>query len=102
MHEYRVVERWTEEGLCVLRCASGRYHVARALNFMPAQEAPLNGDKPRLGFSILVCPASGAIFRLIFESINDGEPAAVIQQLLSHPSAAGREISTVPVWPSCR
>jgi hypothetical protein len=85
MHEYRVVERWTEEGLCVLRCTSGRYHVAQALNFMPPEEAPLHGDKPRLGFSILVCPASGTIFRLIFESVNDEESAPVMRQLLSKP-----------------
>jgi len=90
MHEYRVVERWKEEGLCVLRCSSGRYHVARALNFLPPEEAPLHGDKPRLGFSILVCPASGAIFRLIFESIDDAEPAPLVQQRLGRPPVRQR------------
>jgi hypothetical protein len=85
MHEYRVVASWSEEALCALRCNSGRYHLARALNFMPPKEAPLHGDKPRLGFSILVCPGSAAIFRLIFESINNAEPAPVIQQMLRRP-----------------
>jgi hypothetical protein len=85
MHEYRVVASWSEQALCALRCGSARYHLARALNFMPPKEAPLHGEKPRLGFSILVCPESGAIFRLIFESINVAEPAPVIQQMLSRP-----------------
>jgi hypothetical protein len=85
MHEYRIVASWSEKALCALRCRSGRYHLARALNLMPPKEAPLHGNRPRLGLSILVCPASGAIFRLIFESINDAEPAPVIQQMLSRP-----------------
>jgi len=85
MHERRVVERWSEEGLCALRCSSGRYHVARALNFMPPEDASLHGDKPRLGFSIRVCSASGTILRLIFDSDNDEESAPVMQRLLSQP-----------------
>lgn len=71
MHTYRVVERWAERGLCALRCSAGRYHVARALQRMPPLDAALHGDRPHLGFGILVCSASGAIFRVIFESIND-------------------------------
>jgi hypothetical protein len=85
MREYRVVASWSEQALCALRCSSGRYHLARALNLMPPKEAPLHGNRPRLGLSVLLCPASGAIFRLIFESINDAEPAPVIQQMLKRP-----------------
>jgi hypothetical protein len=70
MHEYRVVERWTDESVCVLRCNSGRFHVARILNAMPATETALQGDKPHLGFNILLCVFSGAVFRVIFESID--------------------------------
>ena len=71
MNDYHVVERGSEEGLCALRCSSGRFHVARVLHCMPDDNAFLNGDKPRLGFSILLCRTSGAIFRIIFESVND-------------------------------
>jgi hypothetical protein len=70
MHEYRVVERWADKSVCVLRCHTGRYHVARMLNVMPAAETALHGDKPHLGFDILLCVVSGAVFRVIFESID--------------------------------
>lgn len=80
MHSYRVVERWDERSLFALRCSRGRYHVARALNALPARDADLTGDKPHLGFGVLVCVGSGAVFRVIFDSINDtqvapGDPA---------------------------
>jgi hypothetical protein len=88
MHEYRVVERWSDQVLCALRCSSGRYHLARALHFMPPENAPLHGDKPRLGFGILLCPTSGQIFRIIFESIDDAVPAP--QWMHSPPTAATR------------
>jgi hypothetical protein len=96
MHEYRVVERWPEEGEFALQCSSGRYHVARALNFLPPLHARLHGEKPHLGFTILVCLGSGAIFRLIFESINDAVPAPMIQQTLCRPRVpASNGFSTV-------
>ena len=74
MHRYRVVERWDESDLCALQCHTGQYHVARSLNAMPPLHAALDGTKPHLGFCLLVCAASGAIFRVIFESINDTYP----------------------------
>jgi hypothetical protein len=69
MHHYLVVERWAEHGLCMLRCGAGRYHVARALSVMPPPGEPLSGDAPRLGFGLLVCAATGQIFRVIFEAV---------------------------------
>lgn len=74
MHRYRVVERWDESELCALRCSAGRYHVARSLRAMPPLHATLNGTKPQLGFGLLVCAASGATFRVIFEAIDDARP----------------------------
>lgn len=99
MYEYRVVERWADQGLCALQCNLGRYHLARALHFMPPEDVPLSGDKPRLGFGILQCTASGAIFRVIFESINDAQPSAGASRTQSGPlflewssfAAAGRD-----------
>ena len=85
MHEYHVIERWPEEGLCALRCSSSRYHVARALHVMPPEEAHLHGDRPRLGFGILLCTTSGAIFRLIFESIDETESTPVTRRMPSQP-----------------
>ena len=38
MHEYRVIERWSDQGACAL----------------PPEAAHLHGDKPGLGFGILV------------------------------------------------
>jgi hypothetical protein len=75
MHEYRVIDSTTDKKRCVLKCHTGRYHVARMLNFMPPAETSLRGHKPHLGFDILLCAASGAVFRVIFESIN-GDGAA--------------------------
>jgi hypothetical protein len=75
MHQYRVVERWDDDKRCVFQCSNGRYHVARALHLMPPVQAPLRGEKPRLGFGILLCAATGAIFRVIFESVNEPKMA---------------------------
>ncbi len=66
MHRYRVVEMCSETGLCWFRCSSGRFHVARALDSMPPEKALLHGFKPGFGLRILVCPSSGAVFRMIF------------------------------------
>jgi hypothetical protein len=77
MHNYRVLERWKASGLCALRCSKGRYHVARALSVLPPVRACLAGDKPHLGFGILQCTASGAIYRVIFESINELQPGSL-------------------------
>jgi hypothetical protein len=90
MHKYRVIERWPEASLCALRCSSGRIHRARALNFLPPEAARLHGDKPHLGFGLLVCPASGAIYRLIFESINEAESALAARRMLSQPPVTQR------------
>jgi hypothetical protein len=77
MHKYRVVERWAEESRLTLRCSRGQYHLARALNVMPEVEARLEGYSPHLGFGVLTCPKSGAVFRVIFESIgNASKPLA--------------------------
>lgn len=64
MHEYRVIERWADDGLCALRV-------------MPPEKACLHGAKGRLGFGILLCTESGAIFRVIFESIDEPQPVPV-------------------------
>jgi hypothetical protein len=85
MHRYRVVERWPERGFCAFRCSRGHYHLARTLNVTPEQDASLRGDKPHLGFGILVCAVSGAIFRVIFESINDTNLAAGASWTPSEP-----------------
>ena len=90
MHEYRVVERWADKGLCALQCSTGRYHVARALKVMPPVDVSLSGDKPRLGFGILLCTASGSIFRVIFESINDTQLAPGFSWTPSEPPTRHR------------
>ena len=71
MYKYRVVERWVEQSRLVLRCSKGRYYVARALSLATPPGAVLEGAKPHLGFDLLLCPQSGAIFRVIFESIGN-------------------------------
>jgi hypothetical protein len=97
MHQYRVVERWTKEDLCALRCGTGRYHVARALKVVPPMEGVLVGDKPRLGFGILRCASSGAIFRVIFESINDPQLRFAPGPLPSEPAGTNGGVATLPV-----
>ncbi len=75
MHTYSVVDNWADESHLGLRCQVGRYHLARALHDSPPLGARLNGAKPHLGFGVLVCPQSGAIFRVIFELINHADPS---------------------------
>lgn len=77
MQNYRVVERWAKESRLTLRCSRGRYHMARALSALPDLEERLEGSQPHLGFGILLCPRSGATYRMIFESIGHAaKPAA--------------------------
>jgi hypothetical protein len=57
--------------------------MARALNFLPPEAAALHGDKPHLGFGLLLCPASGLIYRLFFESINDAGYALATRRVPS-------------------
>ena len=73
MYQYCIVECWADGIRCVLRCNRGRYHAARTLNAVPPVDLPLRGDRPHLGFGILVCVRTGAIFRMIFESINEAQ-----------------------------
>jgi len=84
MHSYRVVDRWEEENRLALRCSAGQYHLARALKSLPQAGAKLDGDRPQLGFGILQCAQSGALFRVIFESVGDTAVSAV-QQSWSRP-----------------
>lgn len=70
MHKYRVAERWPDESRLTLQCGAGRYHVARVISLLPEVDETLEGAKPHLGFGILVCQTSGAMYRLIFEVIN--------------------------------
>ena len=70
MQKYRVVDIWTPERRLALRCGAGRFHLARSLGVLPNSGAVLNGDSPHLGFGLLLCPRSGTIFRVIFESIS--------------------------------
>ena len=70
MQKYRVVDIWTQERRLALRCSAGRFHLARALGVLPNAGAVLDGDSPKLGFGILLCPRSRTIFRVIFESIS--------------------------------
>lgn len=69
MHKYSVVNIWTQEHRLALRCSAGRFHLARALGVLPNAGAVLDGDSPQLGFGILLCPESGTIFRVMFESV---------------------------------
>jgi len=69
MYKYRVVERRAEESRITLRCRRGQYHIARALGVLPLAEAALESDKPHLGFGLLLCPQSGTVYRVMFESI---------------------------------
>lgn len=79
MHEYRVVERWRHGNRLGLRCQTGCYHLARALDGLPGVEATLNGDKPHLGFCMLSRTQSDRIYRVIFESINHAVPAVALE-----------------------
>lgn len=45
--------------------------VQRQWDQLGRRGATLHGAKPQLGFGILQCPTSGAIFRVIFESISN-------------------------------
>jgi hypothetical protein len=71
MHTFDVVDRSAEAARLALRCNFGRYHHARPLNAVPPLGGFLQGARPRLGFSILVCLDSGLVYRVIFESVND-------------------------------
>jgi hypothetical protein len=73
MHKYRVVDRCAEESRLTLQCDAGHYHLTRALSVFPPADATLEGAKPHLGFDLLLCPKSGAVFRVIFESIGNAE-----------------------------
>ena len=77
MHKYRVIECKADESRLALQCGSGRFHVTRALNALPAPGSILNGDKPHLGFGLLLCSRSGALYRVIFESIDNTDLTAV-------------------------
>jgi hypothetical protein len=70
MHKYRVWECRPDESRLALKCSQGRYHLTRVLNALPPAGATLTGATPHLGFGILLCPISGTVFRVIFESIN--------------------------------
>ena len=74
MHKYRVIEQWADESRLALKCSKGRYYLARALSMAPPPAGVvLEGAKPHLGFDLLLCPTSGAVFRVIFESIGNTE-----------------------------
>ena len=75
MNPYRVVESRPDEKRLALRSGSGRFHLIRALNALPAEGAILHGDRPHLGFGLLLCRRSGDVYRVIFESINNRELA---------------------------
>jgi hypothetical protein len=70
MHTYRVVVGHCAVPGISLRSRNGQFHLARALNGQPAQGALLSGDSPHLGFGLLVCEETEAVFRVIFEQIN--------------------------------
>ena len=87
MQKYRVVDIWTQERRLALRCSAGRFHLARSLGVLPHAGDMLDGDNAHLGFSLLICPKSGTIFRVIFESISHA----------TRPSAP--TVPTVPTAP---
>ena len=87
MQKYRVVDIWTQERRLALRCSAGRFHLARSLGVLPNSGDMLDGDNAHLGFSLLICPKSGTIFRVIFESISHA----------TRPSAP--TVPTVPTAP---
>ena len=74
MQKYRVVDCRANDFKLALKCSNGRYHLTRGLNVLPPVGSVLHGAKAHLGFGVLVCPASGAVFRVIFESINNPSP----------------------------
>ena len=90
MHRYHVVDLEAEDGMCVLQSSASLYHVARPLGCKPALYAVLHGDKPHLGFGILVCKESGAVFRVIFESINGSRTTPRSNVPLSAPPTPKR------------
>jgi hypothetical protein len=92
MHKYRVVEHLAKQGVCALQCSMGRRHLIRALDDMPDVTVRLAGDKPHLGFGVLRCTASGATFRVIFESINE-RPQVTAQDRMQGPSPARKRPS---------
>ena len=94
MHQYRMVERLLDDDRCLFRCNKGRYHVARALNAIPSTGVLLSGYKPHIGFGILVCTASSAIFRVIFESINEPNLACVPGRVPNLPPCSLRTSGT--------
>lgn len=75
MHRYRVVGLSAEDGKCVIRSSTNRYHLVPSLGRRLGLNMVLLGDPPHLGFGILVCEGSGAIFRVVFDSINGPGPA---------------------------
>jgi hypothetical protein len=87
MHKYRVVDLLANESCVVLRCQSGRHHFARVLGVLPPANALLQGNKPHLGFGVLICLLSRSMFRMIFESINQAASAASPGAVQSSPAA---------------
>lgn len=97
MYHYRRVEARMDGMRCTLRCNRGRYHIARALNALPPADVPLRGDTPHLGFGMLVCLKSGAVYRVIFESINDAQMAPDPERPLNPPPGSART-GGAPYW----
>jgi hypothetical protein len=73
MHHYIVLDT-ADDGTLALKDDRQHYHVARMhserhAEFPPSGES-LQGNAPGLGFSLLLCVATGRVYRLTFEHID--------------------------------
>jgi hypothetical protein len=81
----------------VVQDSAGLVHVIRVINRPPAMGARLFGGSPHMGFDVMLCMASDAMYRVVFESINQALGDASTQ-LTKQPDQslldAGRQIHT--------
>lgn len=78
MYDYTVLDvaRVGAKATLCLRGEDGRFHVARATATVPAVGDRLFGDKPALGFGLLLGAPIDQVFRVIFEAVHCSEDEA--------------------------
>ena len=72
MHRYVVAGKQPQGRSIALCDADGRFHVARVGEQAPPLGARLTGNRPALGFGLLLGEALDAVYRVTFEAVDCG------------------------------
>lgn len=87
MHSFVVADRKSQGRTSVLCDSEGRFYVARATaGSLPPVGTPLIGNRPRMGFALLLGEAFNSVYRVTFEAVGCTHGEA-IQSL--HSSTTG-------------